>query len=276
MPDYALRRTEWGAEKKAQREYELADPARRQQLQQGNLANEKALRDLEGEGFLPLTKEEMASLPTPPAGQILYKNRRGELKFGPTPPASTLVNVDQRAEGKGQEAMQKALGDSFVKTYESGVDAATDLDNLTELRKRSAGISTGITATAQQFLGRIGIKTEGLSDIQSYNAMINRLIPQQRVPGSGTTSDFDAGMFRDSLPSLMNQPGGNALIMDTMEALAKNKLARAEIAGQVVAGTMPMKEGVQEMLKLRAGGPARVRQRQGVLGKQEPQRADTG
>lgn len=57
-------------------------------------------------------------------------------------------------------------------------------------------------------------------------------------------------MFRESLPLLMNTPRGNELIMETMERLAKNKLDRSEIAGQVISGAITPKEGVDRMYAL--------------------------
>ena len=80
--------------------------------------------------------------------------------------------------------------------------------------------------------------------------MINRIVPTQRVPGTGTPSDFDSRMFQASVPALMNTPGGNQLIMDTMEGAARNKMARAEVAGKVVSGQLSVQDGVKETLAL--------------------------
>jgi hypothetical protein len=245
----------WKERTLKKQEYELGDPQRRQALQATTLANEKALRDLEGEGFVPLTKQEMAGLfppgtPPPPAGQMYFKNRRGELKWGPIPPASTAISVDTKGETEFAKVTGKALGEHFVESLKDGQTAGVDLETITELRQRAEKVGTGASAVVQEALGRFGIKTEGLSEVQAYSALINRLTPQQRVPGTGATSDFDARMFRDSLPRLMNTPEGNRLILDTMERLAKNKMDRAEISGAVIAGTITPKEGVAKMMEL--------------------------
>jgi hypothetical protein len=266
----------WKEQFTRRQEYLLGDPQRRQALQTTTLANEKALRDLEGEGFVPLSKEEMTALfppggPQPPVGQMYFKNRRGELKWGPTPPASTAISVDTKGETEFAKVTGKALGEHFVESLKEGQGAGNDLETITELRSRSAKVGTGASAVVQEALGRFGIRTEGLSEVQAYAALINRLTPQQRVPGTGATSDFDARMFRDSLPRLMNTPEGNALILDTMERLAKNKMDRAEIAGQVIAGTITPKEGVAKMMDLQREARANSdRVKEHLEGKQEP------
>ena len=242
--------TAWNQDRAARQEYELKQPQLRQQLEQGHLGNIKTRQDLEGEGWRPIDPERMAKLPAPPPGQIVYENRRGELKFGPTPPATTTVNVGDKATGKGLEKLEEKMAEHFVETFTQGSTASDDLQNIASLRQTMARVNTGPEAVAKQFLGRVGINTEGLSDIQALDAWINRLTPQQRVPGSGATSDFDAKMMRGGIVAMMNTPGGNEMIVDTMEGLARNKMARAEIAGKVVSRQMSITEGTQAMLGL--------------------------
>ena len=140
---------------------------------------------------------------------------------------------------------------------ESGVGAQDDLTLLTEMRKLTGRVDTGAGASIKQFFGsKLGIKTEGIGDIEAYTALVNRLTPQQRLPGTGATSDFDAAMFKASIPGLTNTRGGNLLIMDTMEALANNKMARADLAAGAATGEMTMKEAVIKLRDLQ--GQARA------------------
>jgi fibronectin type 3 domain-containing protein len=60
---------------------------------------------------------------------------------------------------------------------------------------------------------------------------------------AGATSDFDAKMFKGSLPTLMNTPEGNKTILDTMERLNNNKMARGDVAMRVQAGELTPKQG---------------------------------
>jgi hypothetical protein len=50
--------------------------------------------------------------------------------------------------------------------------------------------------------------------------------------------------------ALNKTPGGNTLIFDTMEGLANNKLARADVAGRVISGQISRADGVKETLEL--------------------------
>ena len=222
------------------------EEARKQGLQQGHLANEKQIRDLEGEGFFPLSKEEMAGLPALPPGQVVYKNRRGELKFGPTPPS--VITIDQKGEGEFAKTNAQSLGKMFAGMTEAGISAGDDLDAIANLRM--SGVQTGGMASMTAFLSNYGIKLPGASEVEFYGAMIDRLTPQQRLPGSGNSTDFDARMFKSSLPSLMRTPEGNAMIMDVMEGIAKNKMDRADVALRVQTGELSPQDGVREIRRL--------------------------
>lgn len=241
--------THWRGQKDKQIEYGLKDPEQRLELETKTLAAEKARRELEGEGAVPVSNEELKTLfpRGVPEGVEVWRTRRGELKTIVGPQRFT---VDQRGENEFAKVTGKALGEHFTKTFEEGSNAANDLETITELRKRNLDVKTGASAVVQQALGRFGVNTEGLSEIQAFHSLLQRLTPQQRVPGTGATSDFEGRMFRESLPLLMNTPRGNELIMETMERLAKNKLDRSEIAGQVISGAITPKEGVDRMYAL--------------------------
>jgi len=99
-------------------------------------------------------------------------------------------------------------------------------------------IETGAGASFKAFLGQYGVETEGLSEIQAAEAAINRLVPAQRPPGSGAMSDADLALFKRSLPSLINQPGGNQVIIDTIRSIAEYDVAASIIAGQALDGTI--------------------------------------
>jgi hypothetical protein len=70
-----------------------------------------------------------------------------------------------------------------------------------------------------QAAGAFGIPMEGLDDVQASQAIINQLVPLQRLPGSGTMSDADLALFKASLPAIINQPGGNKKIIGTLRAI---------------------------------------------------------
>ena len=76
-------------------------------------------------------------------------------------------------------------------------------------------------ASVKEFAGNFGIQTDGLDDIQAANALISALVPAQRPPGSGPMSDADLELFKRSLPRIINSPGGNQIIINTMRGLAE-------------------------------------------------------
>jgi len=220
------------------------------QRRQAELAVQKSERELAGEGASPLTPEERKSIGIP-EGQPAYKTRSGEIKFGP---AGTRVNVDasQKTESEFGKETGKALAKRFDQLASDGDEAAQNLELVGEMRRLGGRIDTGAGAAVKSYLGKIGVKTEGVSDIEAFNTLISRLTPQQRVPGSGATSDFDAKMFRESLPSLMNTPEGNAKILETIERISTNKIARGEVAMRVQMGELTPKQGLDEIRKLQA------------------------
>ena len=230
------------------KQQELEHYKSREGLPQRAATAEKTWRELEGEGATPLTSEQRKAYGIPET-QSAYLTRRGEIKFGPAG-STVTVHTGDKAQGKGDEKLQEKLSEHFVKTFEAGDTAGDDIKQLAEMRALAAKVGTGAGAVVKQYLGGWGIKSEGLSEIQALQAGISRLIPQQRVPGSGTSSDFDSQMFKDSVVGLSKTPQGNALIFDTMDGLAKNKLDRAEVAGRVVSGEITRSEGIKEMLAL--------------------------
>lgn len=214
------------------------------------LANQKAQRELEGEGAVGLTTAERKAYGIPDE-QPAYKTRNGEVKFGPAAPKITQ-SVDQKAETVESQEKAKAQVKLFNGFLDDGAEAANNQQMINELRRIGGKVSTGATAVMKERLGALGIKTEGVSDIEAYGALIDRLTPAQRIPGSGATSDFDAKMFKNSLPKLMNTPEGNAMIIDTIEKLNDNKLRRADIATRYMIGELDAKSGFQELRKLQA------------------------
>lgn len=171
-----------------------------------------------------------------------------ELKAAGRP--TTSVNV-----GASESALNKSLGEAQGKSisamYDEGLQAGDDLASIQRLRGQLAqtpgGIANGITALAGQFGISLG---DNAGPVQAAEATINYLIPRQRVPGSGTSSDRDIQMFRAALPRLMNTPAGNEMILNTMQGLAEMKRARGDIAAQVIDGTMTAAEAIKAIRAL--------------------------
>jgi hypothetical protein len=163
--------------------------------------------------------------------------------------SATNVNIDQKAESQFDKTVAEKQAASFNAMADEGMNARSDLaviDQLDTLMKGQGGAITGLSAA----LSKWGVPFEGTDDLQAANALINKLVPSQRTPGSGTMSDGDVALFRASLPNLWNQPGGNQKIIDTMRGLAKYKQDQGEIADQVMSGEITRQEGRRMLRQL--------------------------
>lgn len=179
----------------------------------------------------------------------VQRGPNGELKF----PGKAQTEVNIGAENAGAKATATKSAEAVVSRFDAigkvGESARSDIPLIGEIRELGGAIGTGGIAALQAKLGEYGIKTEGSGKIEAYNALLDRLTPAQRIEGAGATSDFDARMFKGSLPRLINTPEGNALVADTLEAVAKDRVARGEIANAVLLGEQQGGISAQEGFK---------------------------
>ena len=162
------------------------------------------------------------------ATSVVTNVEKGENSFATEAGKSQAKRFDELA-GEGQKARQMV----------------SDIDTLTELGK-SIGTGKGaeITAKIGPWAESIGVPIKGLSEIQAFEAIANRLAPSLRVPGSGAQSDFELKNFLKSIPALGNTPEGNAIAAATMKGLQENKIRAAEIGSKALNGeiTRPQAE----------------------------------
>lgn len=206
----------------------------------------KRERELSPDGSRPLTPAERKQFGFA-QDQAGYFDQKLNKPVAIGSARTSIVNEAQKQETELGKELGKGLGKRFNQMSEDGDEAAQNLQVLGELKRLSGKIDFGSEASVKAFLGRVGIKTDGVSNVEAFETLISRLTPQQRVPGSGATSDFDAKMFKDSLPKLMNTPEGNQMIMNTLEQLQMNKIARGEIAMRVQMGELKPNEAIKEI-----------------------------
>jgi hypothetical protein len=152
--------------------------------------------------------------------------------------------------------------------------SAQEQAQLADLRN-SANQMREMAGQAQQFdtLNRQAgtgpiYKIPGVSEVASLfnpevaqmDALTSRMAPQQRVPGSGTTSDRDLALFLKSVPSLDRPGEANAAIARDMQATAKRRESYATFMDQYAKknGTLlGAEEAYQATLKTakKTGGP---------------------
>lgn len=164
-------------------------------------------------------------------------------------PPGVTVNTGEKAtpfEKKSQEAQATMFSD----IQKAGNEANRTLRDVTRLGNILERVDTGGVAAFKQIAGNFGIKTEGLDDIQAAQAIINKLVPQQRPQGSGPMSDADLELYKQSLPRLINQPGANKEIIRSMREINEYMVKEGEIASAVLDGNITAAEGRKRLAAL--------------------------
>jgi hypothetical protein len=184
----------------------------------------------------PVVVGEGAALTTP-EGRELYKN----------PKLREPKDVTETEETK---ALTKRGIDILGKIADDGPAAQEDIQSIAQLRssiKDKGSFITGIRGLAAQW----GIPTgRGTSDLQVAQALIDRLAPKQRVPGSGSSSDKDVAGFKRSLPSLFISDVGNQTILDGLESLAQARLNASQIASKPFTSDAGWKATMKELQEM--------------------------
>lgn len=166
-----------------------------------------------------------------------------------------LVTVNNGQNGsefvkKSDEAAAKRF-DDIVMAGQTAPQTMADMQQLLDL---GAQIGTGkgaqVLAAIGPYADALGIKIDGLNDIQAFEAITSRLAPQMRAVGSGSSSDRDVAMFLQSLPNLRNTQGGNEIIANTMKAVSQNKINAAEIARQAQRGDITWQDADRQISQL--------------------------
>jgi hypothetical protein len=161
--------------------------------------------------------------------------------------AQTNVNVDTgRRETPDQMVrgpMLAATGTRAAQQVTTGLSASRNLVRIGRLEELLADTPQGAEGAIVQIAGNFGIPlTEGASDVQAAAALINSMVPEQRPPGAGPMSDADLELFKQSVPRIINQPGGNRLIIETMRGVANYDIQLGEIARAFEAGQIDLPE----------------------------------
>jgi flagellar protein FlgJ len=166
------------------------------------------------------------------------------------PPAAVATAISGGRPDTFQEEVKKGLAKEFGEIRKSGIAAQRSAQDVNRLETLLSKVDTGGAAAFKQAAGNFGIKTEGLDDIQAAQAIINKLVPAQRPAGSGPMSDADLELFKQSMPRIINQPGGNKLIIDGMKRINQYLIEEGKIAAEVTAGRITPDEGTRKMFAL--------------------------
>ncbi|CAO4141572.1 hypothetical protein [Methylorubrum aminovorans] len=173
------------------------------------------------------------------------------------------------AEGRGVTAdpyrntTEQELAKRHAEFVKVGSGAAAMAGNLDRLETLLGDVPTGALAERKAQVAGYA-RDLGLSDvaasltggkldqIQAVRAIIERLAPGLRTPGSGAQSDRELQNFLRSLPSLSNTPGGNRIILDTLRGAAQQQAQAADLARQAQAGTLDKFEAERRIAALQS------------------------
>lgn len=154
-------------------------------------------------------------------------------------------------EPKFNETTGKAIAERFDAIAKEGDSARSDLAMVDQLRSLGGAINFKTMPAVRGALAEYGVKIgDDVGEIQAYNSIVDKLTPAQRIPGAGASSDLDVKMFKSALPRLINTPEGNSLIMDTMQAMGEDKIARAVIAERAQTGELTPAQAIKELRAL--------------------------
>lgn len=243
----ALMGRDWQAQDRdEQRAYD--EPLRSLQIEQAQLDLEQD-RNPTPEPADPPRIEERWNPETQQNEKVQWDSGVGDwVPFGIAAPDGPLVTVNNGgADDEFYKAGAKSRGEMFADLETTGIEAQSRIGQVNQLENLLSTAPQGFEGAVKQFAGELGINTEGLSDIQGATAVINKMVPTQRTPGSGTMSDADLALFKASLPRIINQPEGNALIIQTLKGIAVYDQKIGEIATAVLNKEMTPAEGREAM-----------------------------
>lgn len=164
--------------------------------------------------------------------------------------SANSVSVNTGEGDKFYENLDRKNAERFATLSDGGQDARSRIAQLDQLGTLLQQSPSGAEARIKMLLGDFGVNTEGLDSLQATTALIERMVPAQREPGSGPMSDADIAGFRRSLPRVINQPGGNELILGTTKAIAEYDIQRGEIADMVADRAITPAEGRKRLREL--------------------------
>jgi hypothetical protein len=204
------------------------------------LADNEQQRELVSQRFFP----------EPEAPQTMLAKARQDLELGfidqrefddlaekltAVPDTGVSVHVggaSEAAEIERAKAVAGALVENYQNLQDIGQTAQRNMPRLNQLASIIEDFTPGASARARVAIrSATGISIgEDMDDLQVFEALVNQLVPQQRPPGSGTMSDADLALFKNSLPSLVGTKEGNRVIIETMIAINQYDIEAGKIA----------------------------------------------
>src|SRR5205807_2560729 len=139
----------------------------------------------EGAGFKALiTPAERKAAGIPENDNRPYQIGPGNKLINPPP--ETRISIDQKGEGSFETHSAQYQAKRFDDLVKQGYDAKAMVADLNTLRDLGSRIPNGTSKSAEfknaiwPYAEMLGVKVDGLSDMQAYNAVVSRLQPRMR------------------------------------------------------------------------------------------------
>jgi len=150
-----------------------------------------------------------------------------------------LVTIDQKEETEFQKQATQSAFRTLEKAQQE-VNQFVDIEgrlNILQKQLESGELETGIFEEMkipfQRLAAGLNILPEDelkkLGSKELFTRTVNYIVPRMRVAGSGSTSDTEVQLFKESAPSLQLEEGGNLLIVGGMSAVAKHNRERLKL-----------------------------------------------
>ena len=146
--------------------------------------------------------------------------------------SGTNININQEAETEFEKEAAKQSIAQLGKLREQFFQDA-ELENRLDIAESllEGGTETGpfteVTIGLRGALKQLGVlndeQVQNLTNQEVLRTSFNYLIPRQRVPGSGATSDFEARLFSQATANLQNTPEANLILVKGLQALTTRK-----------------------------------------------------
>ena len=140
------------------------------------------------------------------------------------------AGAQNTAELAALKKEQEGQVDALKGLATAGIEAKGRIAQLDAVKQLGEKVGYGAVPKLQSVLGRFGVDTTGLSDIQAYERAVDFMAPQLRPVGSGRLMQQELAAFKSSLGGLMTTQEGRRISIENLQLLNRFNQRIGEIA----------------------------------------------
>jgi hypothetical protein len=160
------------------------------------------------------------------------------------------MTVNMGGEGGVTQEAAKVITKRADILSQQGQNARRSIGMLNALERELQSSPQGIGGAFVNLAGNLGLEFDGTSAAQAAQAIISRMVPEQRAPGSGPMSDSDLELFKQSLPRLINTPEGNRKIIETLRGVLEYDMQMGAISDDLLLGKLTPEDAISKYQSL--------------------------